>query len=389
MTTRVRELEARLIQALSAVECLGVLLELAELHASMHRNREGLRCAREALNIARARNDTLSAARALCTAARCHYQRSDHVSAAAAGFDAIEAFGDADPAGRSQALCNVARALLAVEAVDLAEVMAERATADAITAGDAGAEACGRAVWGQVLAQREQFRAARRKFREAGAIQRRLGDKVKLKKCAMNVGHGYRDQGTEAMRAGEMEKARMFWRHALRVYRVALASGSSPNEDALMLAAIAECECHLENAHGALEEIHQALELASQSANPAVLAHCHLWESHALKALGKLESSRRAIECARNAAEQLDHDPILAECLLAESTLNDLAGRFESAQDLESRAEQVMLERSAAFARIRDELGLLVARHTVGAPVSQKAPDISQAAEKRLLESRA
>ena len=138
MKNQVRELEARLIQGKSAVECLAVLLSLADLHAATFRNREGLRCAREALNIARARNDKISAARAFAVALRCHHQRGDYAAAVAAGLDAVEAFGEADLPGRSSALQGVARALVAVEAFDLADDVAQRAAADAAASGNPG-----------------------------------------------------------------------------------------------------------------------------------------------------------------------------------------------------------------------------------------------------------
>ena len=370
MTTRVRELEAKLIQAQTAMECLGVLLDLAATHAATHRNREGLRCAREALNIARARGDALGAARALCVAARCHHQRGDHVAAAAAGFDAIQAFGDRDLVGRSDALRAVAEALLAVEALELAESTAGRAAADAIKAGAADAEARARLTWGTILARAGRHSDARRKFREAGALQRRLGQSVEVKKAALRIGDTYRAQANDVARGGEPGCARLLYRQAIRVYRVALGAGSSAADDALAHAAIGECECRLDDPAAALQELHRALLCA---ASPAALAHCHLWESHALRAMGKTDAARSAAECARNAAEQLDHDPILAECLKAESALNDLCGRFESAHDLEIRAERVLLERSATFAGVREELNGLLARHAEAAPAFLRA----------------
>ena len=360
---KVQELEAQLLQGKSAVECLAILIELAEVHAATFHNREGIRCAREALNIARVRNIHSAAARALAAVMRCHHQRGEFVAAVANGLDAVESFGDSDLSRRSAALQGVAQALIAVESFDLAVDVAERAAADARAGGDAAAEAGARALWGSILASRHRFAEARRQFREAGAIHRRLGDRVALKKCAASIARGYLAQGNEALQRGDYDRARTAWRHAIRVFRVALATGQSVADDALALAGLVECEMRLENGDKALVAVRQALELAGQSRNPLALAHCHLWESHALKAAGKIEAARSACECARDAAEQLDHDPILAECLKAESMLNDLSGRFEAAQDLEQRAQRVDLEREAHLARVRDEVGMLLVRH--------------------------
>lgn len=362
---QVRELEARLIQGKSAVECLGILISLAELHAATHRNREGLRCAREALNIARARNDSFSAARAFAAAMRCHHQRGDYAAAVAAGLDSVEAFGDADLPGRSAALQGVAQALLAVEAFDLAEDVAQRAAADAAACGNSAVDAGARTVLGTLLMLGERFGEARRYFREAGVIQRRIGDTLQLKRSAAGIAHGYRAQANEAHRQGDSPRARLLWRQAVRVYRVTLATGFSAFEDALAQAGIAECEWRLDSPNEALAAAMSGLVFANQSRNPLALAQCHLWESHALRDLGKLDAARCACESARAAAEQLEHDRILAECLKAESRINDLAGRFESAHDLEMRAECVVVEREAFLARVRDEVALTWSRQAV------------------------
>lgn len=362
---QVRELEARLIQGKSAVECLGVLISLADLHAATFRNREGLRCAREALNIARARNDKLSAGRAFAAAMRCHHQRGDYAAAVAAGLDAVDAFGDADLPARSGALQGLAQALLAVEAFDLAGDVARRAAADAAASGNPAVDASARTVLGTLLMIGDRFAEARRYFREAGAIQRRLGDTLQLKRSAASIAHGYLAQANEARQQGDAPRARLLWRHAIRVFRITVATGFSALEDALAQAGIAECEWRLDNPNEALAAALDGLALANQSRSPLALAHCHLWESHALRDLGKLDAARRACEGARNAAEQLEHDRVLAECLKAESRLNDLAGRFESAQDLEMRAERAGVEREAFLARIRDEVARMWARQAM------------------------
>jgi tetratricopeptide (TPR) repeat protein len=374
MQSKVRDLEARLIQASSAVECLALLLELADAHCAAFRGREGVRCAREALNIARVRGDHGSVARAHAAAARCHYQRADYVSAVAAGLEAMDAYGESDLQGRSEALQLLAQALMAIESFDLAEEVAQRAAEDALRGGNPTAEAGARSIWGAILIQRDRFGAARRQFREAGAIQRKLGDKLMLKRSAANIAKGYCRQANECDLRGDIPEARMLWRQAIRVYKVAIATGSLYAEDALAHAAIAECECRLGNPEAALKAIGPALELAVKSASPLVIAHCHLWESHAYRALDKLHDARRACSSARDAAEQFQHASILPECLKAESRLNDLEGRFESAQDLELRAERVNIEREAFFSRIRDDVARLWVKH---AAARDHQPEVS------------
>ncbi len=326
--------------------------------------REGLRCAHEALGIARERGDASLAVRALTAASRVHHQRGDYVSAAQAGLDALEVTDEA--AGRATALVHVALALLAVESFDIAARLAERAVAEARRGDDAAIEAEAWLVWGSILVHGD-LEAARGKFRRAWSIQRGLGHVLMLKKSLLQLAHGYRDYGRTTMRAGELRRPRRLWRHAVRLYHLALSAGASGVDDALAWSGIAECHCRLGAPRAALEAVREGLELSCRSPNASILANCHLWESHSLKALDKLQAAQQASECARRVAEPLGHDPILADCLRAEATLNDLAGRFETAHELESRAKRALFERAALLTRARGELRELLAQRSQAA----------------------
>ena len=206
---------------------------------------------------------------------------------------------------------------------------------------------CGARSWRSASVSARRAASSARRARSSGAWETRSPSR----NAAASIARGYLANGNEALQSGDYGRARTLWRHVIRVFHSPSGHGPSVADDALALGGIAECEMRLESRDRALIAVRQALELAGQSRNPVALAYCHLWESHALKAAGKIEAARRACECARDAAEQLDHDPILGECLKAESLLNDLSGRFESAQDLEQRAERVELERAALLAR--------------------------------------
>lgn len=367
MKAVVRELEKRLIQATNATECLATLLELAQQHAADFHNLEGLRSAREALNIARDRGDSLAVGRALGTATLCHYQRGDYVAALATGIDAVEAYADGDLLGRSNALQSIALALFAVEAYDRAQAMAARSVADAKASADPQREAGARSVQGCILTDRGRFNDARRHFRHAAACHRLLGDPIRLKKSIANIGHTYRQQGIAHENAGRLQAA-FYWKQALRVYRIALANGQGDADDAIILGAMAECELRLGNVPAAFAEVARALALAREVGSEIILAPCHLWESHILKAMGKLDDAVRACERAVEAAEELEHDEILGDTLKALSALEDQRGRFERASDLEQRALRLALERENFLARVRDEMGPLWDRYTAERP---------------------
>jgi len=366
MRSPVRELEAKIHQATTAGECLAALLDLASLHAAEFRNREGLRSAREALNIARARNDAAAIGRALAAATLCHYQRGDYVSAVATGLDAVAAYADNDRPGRSSALQSIALALHCVNASELAEVTAEQAVDDAVASADAIREANARSVLGVILADRGRPREARRQFRTAAARYHAAGDEIRMKKATSNIGHTYRYQGNAEALAGKSGLAAMRWKQARRVYETALRTATTAADDAIVMGAIAECECRLGELESARQHVEEALALAVHV--PMIEAPCHLCHARVLHAQGDLKAAERATERARDAALRLEHGEVLATCLQLQSQLNDLQGRFETAQDLERRAKEVTLEREAELGRMREELALVWERYSMPLP---------------------
>jgi tetratricopeptide (TPR) repeat protein len=359
MNASVPELERRLLQATRDGERLDTLLELAREHSAAFRNREGLRAAREALEIARRQGDKLAEGQALAAATLCHYQRGDPLAAIATGLDAVEAYADGDVLGRSRALQSIALALFSVEAFELAETMAERSVADARAGNDPEREAYASNVFGVILADRGRFNAARRNFRAAAAFYRADGDTQRLKKTTSNLGHTYRKQGIAQERDGRFAHARMYWTQALRVYRIALATARHEAHDAIILGAMAECECRLGDLAPAQAHVTQALALAGKVDDPAILAHCHLWKGHIHKAAGDLEAAQDEFERACAVATPLEHDEILGSCLAALAALLDARGNTSRAAQVEARARKSAANRVASLARIREQLGPL------------------------------
>jgi tetratricopeptide (TPR) repeat protein len=353
----VQDLEKRLSQAAGDADRLSALLELGALHAAEHRDREGLRAAREALALAQAGGFALAAAQALALACRCHHQRGDHFAAVASGMDALQAFGQEDSRGRSDTLRAITLALLAVEDFQHAHWAAEGAVAAA--AGDHGAEADAHAAFGRVLAAGGRGHAARQELRRAGELYRGLGDRVGLKRITAAVARSYRNQAEVAQRAGLVEQARLQWRHAARVYRIALAFGDRAADDASILCGIAECEVWLDDIDAAYEHATRALSLAEEAAAGATIGLARLLESQALHAMSRLPAAERACAHALAAAEQARDEPLLIACLHELARVSDQLGRFESAADFEERAIRVASQRTALLARMRAELAPL------------------------------
>ena len=373
MKATVRELESRLLGTSGDGDRLGVLLELARAHAADFRNREGLRAAREALAIARRRNDPLAIGQALSAATLCHYQRGDHVAAVATGIDAVEAYADGDVLGRSRAFQSIALALFAVEAFDLAGEMAARAVADANAGGDRERVAFSATVYGIILGDRGRFNDARRQFRTAAAYYRAVDDQVRLKKSASNLGHTWRKQGEAQLAKGLAAQARVYWKRALGVYRVALGAGRHEPDDAIILGAIAQCECRVGELEAAYADVTRALELARRGGNVAVLAHCYLWEGHILDAKGLAEAAQHAFERAAEAASTLEYDEVLVKCLRALAEVVAKRGNPQRAKEICERADAVAAERASFLARVREELSPIWDRYTGERPGSAKA----------------
>jgi tetratricopeptide (TPR) repeat protein len=355
MKASVRELNGRHIQDETAR--LAALLDQARDHAIAFRNREGLNSAREALNIARRRHDNIAVGRALGTATICHYQRADYVAAVATGLDAIAACADGDALGRSLARQSIALALFSVEAYETAQAMADQAVLDAIAAGDQEREALSRGVFAMLLAERGEFEAARRQFRASAHYYKGAANVLRLKVTTSNLGHTYRKQGHAEAAAGRPSQARLYWTQALRIYRLAYAAVRHDASDAVILGAIAECECSLGRIEAAYADVGHALEVSRKLENATIRANCYLWEGHILEAMGEPDDAERSYERACEAGGSLEHAKVPGEALRALAKLLDKRGHADRARQLEERAVELESRRQAFFVRVRDELG--------------------------------
>jgi tetratricopeptide (TPR) repeat protein len=355
----VREIEKRLLQPAGDADRLGALLELGAHHAELGQDRDGLRAAREALEVARETGDGPASGHALALAARCHHQRADHFSAIASGIDALAALGD-ERAARSEVLRILALSLHALEQHRYADSAATESVR--LAAGHERTEAAAREAYGRLLADRNLNQAARHQLRRAGALHRRVGDRSGLKRITARVADTYRNQAGGAQRSGKDEEARLQWRHAARVYRTALAFGRHGAYDAEILAGLAECECGLGDIDAAYEHAGMAVTLATDADAIGALARARLWESHALQAMSRLPAAERACGHAVAAAERAHDDPLLMLCLRTHARLNDLLGRFETGADLDGRARRLDTQRKAHLARTREQLGPLLDR---------------------------
>ena len=370
MSSPVRQLQERLAQATSAAECVAALIELAHLHAAEFRERDALRYTREALNIARARNDRPALGRALAAATRCHYQRGDYESVVATAIDSMDTHAEGDLAGRSAALQNVALALFAVSAHERAATTAKRALADASASRDKSCEAGARTVLGLILADEREFSAARRELRQAATAYRHLDDGIHLKKVTRSLGDTYRRQGRAAASWGQNAQARFYWKQAMRVYRIALSTGAGTADDALILVRMSECELQLGDPNAAHASVARAVGLDIPSAFVQTL--CHLGESAVLQALGDLKAAERAAERACRAAEHLENGEMRVRCLTTRSKLADQLGRFETAADLETRARDIGAERTAMLDRVGLQLVPVCERYRTPEPLPEQ-----------------
>ena len=335
---------------------MAILLELARAHGAAFRNREGLRAAREALTIARSRGDALAIGRALSTATLCHYQRGDYVAAVATGLDAVAAYADGDLVGRSRALQSIALAFFSVEAFAPAESAARRAVEDARAGTDPEREAYASNVLGFIICDRGHFNEARRLFRFAARHFRLADDGVRLKKSISYLGHAYRRQGNALLRDGHVGQARIEWKRAVSVYRIALETGVHEADDAFIVGEMAECQCRLGDYPDGYATVARAIELARGVNNAQVLANCFLWEGHILQAMGELEAAERAFDRAVSASAPLEHDAVLPRALRAVAAVASLRGDSGRAALAEAGAKEAEDRRREFFGRVRHEL---------------------------------
>jgi tetratricopeptide (TPR) repeat protein len=296
-----------------------------------------------------------------------HQERGNHVGAVSVALDAVEAFA-AEPDRRADALCAIARSLLAAEAWDLAGHVMARAIQDAVTAMDPIREAHAREIQGLMLFRRNQFQAARHEFRIAGLRYRMAQDTLAMKRAAKNIANTYRHQGMAATTTARYQHAEVNFKQAMRVYRIALATGEFAADDASIAAAAADCESRRGNYGLARIQVDRALALLPRVDDLAIVAEVHLAECRLLRTTGDLRAAEWAGERACVAARNL-RDDTLSHALLALASVNDAQGRFERATDTECRARELMLERHRRLTDLREELNALWRRDTA-APIA-------------------
>ncbi|MGE0355539.1 MAG: hypothetical protein AB7P08_01360 [Burkholderiales bacterium] len=362
------EFESRLAAAADDRARLAVLVEKADFLAGAFRPREGLQVVREALTLGRALGDGISRARALSAATLCHYHRGDFASAVATGLDAVAAFPDAELTGTSRAWRGIALALAAVEDFGAAQAAAERALRLAVDSGDAACEASARAVLGIAFSGEQRFDDARRQLRAAAGAYRRIADRLHVKKMASNIGHVHCREADVRERQGRGEAARRGRRHALRLFRAALALGTSDADDAIILGRLGECEHRLGRFGAAREHLARSLALAEAVGSARILASVLLWWGFALDAAGDPQDALSAWERASRHAERVEDHEVLALCLEATAGLEARLGRAQSAQELADRARQVDAERRERIARLRLQVRPLWDRAWTRAP---------------------
>jgi len=293
-------------------------------------------------------------------------ERGKHVAAVSVALEAVEAFSS-EPGRRSDALCAVARSLLAAEAWDLSGTVMARAIQDSVTAEDPVREAHAREIQGLLLFRRHQFQAARTEYRIAGLRFRMAQDTLAMKRVARNIGHTYKQQGAAACASGRYPHADVNFRQALRVYRIALATGEYAGDDAAIAAAAADCESRRGNYGLARIQVDRALALLPRVEDLAIVAQVHLAECRLLRTTGDLRAAEWAGERACVAARNLPDDT-LPHALQALSTVHDAQGRFERATDVECRARELLLERQRRLTDLREELSALWRRDTTSPP---------------------
>jgi tetratricopeptide (TPR) repeat protein len=328
-------------------------LERAEEQARNFRTREGLGSARAALAAARLLRDRAAIAKALAIATRCHYYRGDYDAALATGIDTLEAFDPDDRAGRADALQNIALVLFAIEDFVHAEDAAARAVAEAARCGDPLREAAARNVSGYIFSDDGRLAEARREFRRAARIYRHMGDTLMAHKVASNLGHTYRKEAERKTAREDAAGAHRSWRHALRVYRVAVDADRTHANDAIALGCMGLCQFMLGRESEARRLLERCLAMANGAA--AIVSPAALWSCRVAESMGDLDLAQRHAAEAVRAGEGLEHGEHYVTCLRAQARIAGLQGRADEQRRLEERADQAAAERRRALSAAREQ----------------------------------
>lgn len=330
---------------------LEAALRRTEALAGAFRSHEALKAAREALEIARRLGDGAAVAKALSLATLCHFNRYEYHAALATGIDALEAFDRGDPAGRADALKNIALVLFALEDFEHATQAARHAVAEAAASGDPLREATARNLSGFIHAEYRRPEDARRELLAAARQYRRAGETLQAHRVASNLGHAYRRQAELLLAEGEARRARKLWRHALRIYGVALRADRTHANDAIAFGGIGVCQHMLGRNTQARESLERSLAMANGA--PAIASPALLWSARVAEALGNLEGAEHYAAAALRCAEGLEHGTHYVDCLRFQARIASLRGRGNEASHLDALADTEAESRRVALAAAR------------------------------------
>lgn len=280
-------------------EQLARLREAAEralAHAGAYEARSSLVEARMATGLARGLGRLEESAKALAAAGLAHYFQAEMVDAVLRALDAVRR--SANDADLSRAWFVTCLSLLAVEAREEARVAARRALQHAVAADDDALVARAHSAMGFVASETGDHHHAVLALHAAARRLQGHPDRALYMKTLCNLARTLRTGADWQLESGLPGEARKTWRHAARLFLLALRIPAPAGDVIIAKGQLGETLLRLGEERRGLAVLEEGVALLGPDSLPWVVAETLLRLAEARMRCGDLEGATAAIERA-------------------------------------------------------------------------------------------
>jgi len=268
----------------------------ALVHASAYEARSSLEEARMATGLARRLGHLEEAAKALAAAGLAHYYQAEMVDAVLRALDAVRR--SANDADLSRGWFVASLSLLAVGAHEQARLAARRALQHAVTADDDALVARAHSAMGFVASETGDHHHAVLALHAAARRLHGHPDRALYMKTLCNLARTLRTGADWQLESGLPGEARMTWRHAARLFLLALRIPAPAGDVVIAKGQLGETLLRLGEDRRALALLEEGVALLGPDSLPWLVAESLLRLAEARMRCGDLDGATAAIERA-------------------------------------------------------------------------------------------
>jgi tetratricopeptide (TPR) repeat protein len=294
-------------------------------HAQSYETVLTLEEARYATGVARRLGRLEESAKALAAAGMAHYYQADLVEAVIRALDAVRRSGNEADLSRAWFVTTIA--FLAVGAHDVATIASRRALEHAEKAGDEGLLVRAHSCAGFVATEQGRHEEAVMGLYTATRLAQKQADRTLYMKTLCNLARVLRDGGDAQAKAGDKAAGRESWRHAARLFSLALHLPAPQCDVIIAKGLLGQTRLRLGSAPLALRLHEEAATLLGPDTVPWVAAETLICLAQAQMAVGRHEQAARTLDRAATICKEPGAARLREQCHLLHAELASQIGR--------------------------------------------------------------